>query len=576
MKSMKIVLFISGFLFLMASSALYAKDVTIVYSGQTHAMLYTCSCPIEQDGGVARRATLVKELRQTDPELLLLDCGSFVAGGLMDEYTQSVQLDMQRSMVNFKAMELMKYDAVGIGPDEFNFGKEFFLKIAKISEPAFLSANLESDKIVPYIIKEKGGAKIGIIGLIGLTAYQKSEGLKISEPKKIGATISRLKKKGVGIIILLSNLGEKEDLKLISEVKGIDILFIGQSPLKKEPLTKVDSTYMLRPGWQGRSIGKLILEIKNGKLINCKTEEITLSDKIADDPGILSILPRCYSDTNCKKTGFIGSCKNSGDLNSECAFSMPNKISLRVISVKDCAVCNVEPVIKSLKSKLPGISVQYLYYPDYAAKRLIRDLAIAGLPVYILGKEVAKEANFYSIKDDFVHTKDLYLLKPHLSGLSYFLNRKKKEGNLDLFINIFGKDADKILSATEDFKPNLHFLTIENAQGFEAKNGVPEVEEYLRGVCVQKYYPGEFWDYLICRSKNIKSSYWDNCISGVDLAKVKTCATGSEGVELLRENISLNKELKIMFGPTYLLNNQEIFSSRGAPNKDELKKIIKK
>jgi len=575
MRNTRTAFLISGFLFLMVNIS-NAKDITIVYPGQTHAMLYPCSCPIEQDGGVARRATLIKELRKTDPELLLLDCGGFTAGGSMDEYTLEPRLDLQRSLVNLKAMELMRYDVVGISPDEFNFGKEFFLKNARTANPAFLSSNLESEKIVPYIIKDIKGVKIGIIGLTGLSANKKAEGLKISEPKKIEGLINRLKKKGAGVIVLLSNLGENEDLKLISEVKGIDIFFIGGNPIEKESLTKVGSTFMLRPSWQGRKIGKLILEIKAGKLINCKTEEIVVSNKFSDDADILSILPRCYSDVNCKKKGFIGSCKNPGGLNAECGFLKPNKISLRVISVKDCDVCNVEPVINSLKKKFPGITVQYLDYSDPAAKKLIKDLSILGLPVYILGKEVEKEANFYSTKDDFAHIKDLYLLKSQRSGLSYFLNRKKKEGSLDLFFNIFGKDADKLLSVTKDFKPNLHFLAIENGQGFEAKNGVSEVEEYLRGVCVQKYYPKEFWDYLICRSKNIKSSYWDNCISGVDLARIKSCALGVEGVKLLRENISLNKELQIMFGPTYLLNNQEVFSSREVPDKEELRKIIKK
>ncbi|MDP2043644.1 MAG: hypothetical protein Q8K15_00570, partial [Candidatus Omnitrophota bacterium] len=118
----------------------YAKEVTILYTGQTHAMLYPCSCPIQQDGGVARRATLIKELRKKHPGLLLLDCGSFTAGGLMDEYTQNSRLDMQRTEVNLKAMDLMRFDALAVGPEEFNFGKDFLLKNAKKTAPAFLSA----------------------------------------------------------------------------------------------------------------------------------------------------------------------------------------------------------------------------------------------------------------------------------------------------------------------------------------------------------------------------------------------------------------------------------------------------
>ena len=206
----KITLFVFTFLVFMASN-LWAKEIVVLYSGQTHAMLYPCSCPIQQDGGLRRRATLVKRLKKKYPQALLLDCGSFTAGGLLDEYTQNTQLDMQRAQINFKVIELMGYDAVAVSPDEFNFGKDFFLKNARKINPAFLSANLDSDQVVPYIIKEAGGVKIGIIGLTGLAANQKSEGLKINEPKEIDVLVRRIKQEGVGVVIVLSTLGEQED-----------------------------------------------------------------------------------------------------------------------------------------------------------------------------------------------------------------------------------------------------------------------------------------------------------------------------------------------------------------------------
>jgi 2',3'-cyclic-nucleotide 2'-phosphodiesterase (5'-nucleotidase family) len=234
MKRIKNCFLILSFLTFMANS-LSAEEVTVVYSGQTHAMLYPCSCPLRQDGGIGRRATLVKQLRRKYPELLLLDCGSFTAGGQLDEYTQNIRLDMQRSEINYRALGLMQYDAVGIGPDEFNFGKSFFLNNAKKTKPAYLSVNLDTDRVVPYIIKDSGGVKIAIIGLTGLSAKQKAEELKISAPGQISELVNRLKNSGVQVVILLSTQGESEDLKLISKIKGIDIIFVGDRPLRRSP-----------------------------------------------------------------------------------------------------------------------------------------------------------------------------------------------------------------------------------------------------------------------------------------------------------------------------------------------------
>ena len=569
----KITLFVFTFLVFMASN-LWAKEIVVLYSGQTHAMLYPCSCPIQQDGGLRRRATLVKRLKKKYPQALLLDCGSFTAGGLLDEYTQNTQLDMQRAQINFKVIELMGYDAVAVSPDEFNFGKDFFLKNARKINPAFLSANLDSDQVVPYIIKEAGGVKIGIIGLTGLAANQKSEGLKINEPKEIDVLVRRIKQEGVGVVIVLSTLGEQEDLKLISKVKGIDILFIGYHPAKEEIQNKVEETFLVRPPWQGRKLGKLTLEVKDGKLFNCKIDEIRLSDEIADDPVIGAVLPRCYSDNDCKKEGLTGSCQNPGELKANCLFAKPNKVNLVIISAKDCVVCNSEPILNFLKKEYPGLSVEYVYLPDVRAKELIKDLSVQTLPAYVLGKEVEKERNFDYFKNSLELKGDRYLLKPQVGGVAYFFQRQVKKGKFDLCFSLFEKYTEQLLTVTREFNPGLYFLAVEKGEGFDAQHGVSEVEEYLRGVCVQKYYPQKAWDYLICRSKNVSSSWWEDCLPGVDAQVVKTCARGPEGVKLLKENISFTKQLQIMTGPTYLLDNQQVFSSRGVPDKEELKKII--
>lgn len=575
MKNAKITLLIFGFLALLVNS-LEAKDVTIIYSGQTHAMLYPCSCPIRQDGGIRRRATLVKELRKKYPGMLLVDCGNFTAGGQLDEYTQNTHLDMQRSEVNYQALGLMQYDAVGVGSDEFNFGKDFFLEHAQKAQPAFLSANLDTDKVLPYLIKDCDGQKVALIGLTGLSASQKAEGLKIGPGDGVGELVARLKYEGAQVVILLSTQGEGEDLKLISKVKGIDVIFVGHNPQKEEALTKVDGVFLLRPSWQGRKLRKLTLKIKDGKLTDCSLEDLPLGEEIRDDPAVAAILPVCFSDADCKNKELTGSCQNPGALNAACAFTRPNKINLTLISAKDCRTCSPESVLARLKQKFPGLSVTSLDYSQAKAKIMIKDLSITTLPAFILEAKVEQEINFDKIKNDLRLTNNFYVLKPTASGISYFLKQKIQPGNFDLFFSLFEKEAALLLATLQEFNPVLHFLTHEKDNSFDAKYGAPEVQEYLRAVCVQKYYPKTFWDYLICRSKDIRSSYWEDCLGGSDALMIKSCARGKEGIGLLRENTNLNKQLQISSGPSYLLHNREVFSSRGVPSKEVFKKILKK
>jgi hypothetical protein len=167
------------------------------------------------------------------------------------------------------------------------------------------------------------------------------------------------------------------------------------------------------------------------------------------------------------------------------------------------------------------------------------------------------------------------LIKPEFGGIAYFLGKKKIDNRIDLFVSLFQPETAVLLNILEEFRPVVHFLAgFENDKLF-AKEGSAEAEEYLRGVCINKYYPGYFWNYITCRSKNIRSSWWQDCLPDYDFEKIKACSQGQEGIDLLRENIALNSELGILQGPTYVLDNQEVFSSVQVPTKEEFRTIIK-
>jgi hypothetical protein len=481
-------------------------------------------------------------------------------------------------------MDMMNYDAGTIGDNEFSFGKDFFLKNINDTNLTFLSCNISGSQqlaaiksIKPYIVKEVSGIKIGIIGVTNLAANTKSGELKFSEPTpSVAKYVTELKNNGVNIIVLVSQLEESEDLNLINQIKGIDILMGSRHPARDKSYVKLENTLILKPFWQGRSLGKVTLTVENNKIISFKVEAFRLSDQISDDADILTILPRCFSDANCKREGVVGACQQPGTLNASCLFSKPTKIDTLVITSKTCITCNTATAVNFLKNKLPGLNLIYLYYPEKKAADLLKSLGISGLPAYLLSKEIEKEKNFDSLRLNLEQKGNFYLVKPQVSGISYFFNRNKTKGSLDLFISLYDKNSSALLDVIKEFKPAIHFLASEKEGKFDAMKEEPEVEEYLRAVCVQKYYPEKFWDYIYCRTKDIFSSWWDECALDLDTNKIKSCAKGTEGISLLRENITINKELDIILGPTYLLDNQEIFGSNGVPTKEELKAIIKR
>ena len=562
--------------FLFRGGAL-ASEVVILYTGETHAMLYPCGCPKEPDGGIARRVGLIRQLKKKFPNALLLDAGGFFAGGVMDEYSQNAELDKRRSLLNLAAMGLAGYDAAAISADEFNFGGEFLRRNLASTKINFLSASLAMEGFRPYLIKDVGGLKVGITAVTGLGAARKAGSLAITEPKKAAAeAVAALKSGGADVIVLMSGLGVDADKDLLSSVSGIDIVISGGPSGKEEVSAKIGNTLYLQPSWQGRKLSKLVFSVENKSVTKSAVEEIRLSDKITDDQAALAILPRCFSDANCKKDAQVGTCLDPGQKSAQCSFKTANKINLLVVTARDCRVCDTAAMIGLFKKDFPGLAVSYMQYPEAKAKNMLKDLSINTLPAYLFGKEIEKENKFDGLKNFLIAKGAYYIVKTELSGFSYLPERKKIPGKLDLFISLFDKDTPALLETVKDFSPGIHFLAAAKDSIFSAPAGNLEVEDEERAVCVRALYPERFWDYITCRAANPYTSWWEDCTIGMDTGAVKACARSDKAKALLTEDTALNRELQVMNGPTYLVDNQEIFATNGLLKKEALKKLMKR
>lgn len=570
-------LFIFGILLFGSLLCAHAEEINIVYTGETRGALYPCHCPIQPDGGVARRLTKLKELRSTQPLLILVDTGNLFAGGQMDSSSQNMDLDKKRTMANLAAVKLMRYDAVLIGYDEFNFGEDFLKGQISGSSIPFISGNVKSDKILPYLIKDVGDVRVAILGLTTLQAKDRAPGLEFIEPQEaLGKAIEEVKEKSADVVVLLANFLVGEELDLIKNNPEIDILI---SPAGGESAVtqKIGSTIILHPAREGRRLGEIKLNIKDKKIVDYKTDEIRLSDKVNDDPEILKILPRCFTNRDCpQKEGFLGLCKEAGDINSQCVLAEAPRVALTIIGLKSCAVCNTDGQLDLLKSIFRNINVSYIDYETQKGKDLVKKAGVDALPVFLFDRSIEQDKGFSAIRDKLEKRSGYFLVKPEFIGMSYFLNRDRIKGSFDLFISIFEKNSAELIDMARPYKPKVHFLVVEEPGDriLQCPYGKAELEEDLRAVCVMKHYPEKFLDYISCRAREIDSSWWDNCAENLDIEKIRSCAKADTGVELLRENIKLNKELSISAGPTYLLSNQEIFSSRINPKPDELKKIF--
>src|SRR5947207_3122385 len=120
--------------------------------------------------GIAKVATLIRQARKDDPDLLLLDSGDTIQGTPLEYFHNKRNNTPPDPMM--LTMNALKYDAMAVGNHEYNFGLQVLEKARREAKFPFLSANtyeVPSDKphtqYQPYIIKEVQGVRIGILGL---------------------------------------------------------------------------------------------------------------------------------------------------------------------------------------------------------------------------------------------------------------------------------------------------------------------------------------------------------------------------------------------------------------------------
>ena len=232
-------------------SASKAKKITILHTNDVHSHID----PFGPDdgrnsnkGGVARRATIIENIRKENPNTLLLDAGDIFQG--------TPYFNFYGGELEFKLMSMLKYDVVTIGNHDFDNGIEGLHAQLPYAKFNFVSANYDFTNTVmdtfvkPYKIIIKDNIKIGIFGLgielNGLVMKDLYKETKYHNPIEIAQDMSAILKneEKCDLVICLSHLGydyknepnKVSDLSLAGATENIDLIIGGHThTFLKEP-----------------------------------------------------------------------------------------------------------------------------------------------------------------------------------------------------------------------------------------------------------------------------------------------------------------------------------------------------
>ena len=253
------------------------RHITILHTNDTHSQIepFKPNHPRNANqGGVARRAAIIAQIRTENKNTLLLDAGDIFQGTPYFNYFGGA--------LEFKLMSMLKYDVATIGNHDFDNSIDGLYKQLPNAKFDFVSANYNFENTVldthvkPYRIIVKEGIKIGIFGLgielEGLVAKKMYKETGYLNPVEITQDITHQLKneEKCDLIICLSHLGyyyknnpdKISDLNLAKITKNIDLIIGGHTHtfLPKPTIVKnIDGKNILvnQVGAYGINLGRI-------------------------------------------------------------------------------------------------------------------------------------------------------------------------------------------------------------------------------------------------------------------------------------------------------------------------------
>lgn len=308
-------------------------------------------------------------------------------------------------------------------------------------------------------------------------------------------------------------------------------------------------------------------------------------------------LPVCFSDTDCSdNVAKIGKCTNAGEKTAKCEYSDPKIVNITVLNDQRCTDCTaLEPQITdSLKQIFKGLQVKTVDYSSEEGKKIVSSIPGIKLPAYLFAANVKDGEGYTNVQpylseqagyqllavgSEFDPTKEICDNKIDDNGNKKIdcadsecsgatVCRKELSKRLDVFVMSdcpYGNMAEKaVAEVVNNFGKNIDFhinyIASKNDDGsFSSLHGEYEVKENKIELCINKYYPLKNLEFVNCMNdKTIKTADWKECATtfGFNTAKISTCADGSEGSNLLAQNIKIAEGLGVGASPTWLVNNK--------------------
>ncbi len=282
-------------LILMLSGLIYAAEpdsLVIITTGNYRGRADGCVCAGGSVGGLARRATLIKQ-RFDNYRIIGVDCGGFLDLDPVGGKTAS-----NCTLEGLSNLGLM---VCGVTVRDMFYGKDFVTDAAYKNDVALVCCNIVDGRngrllFDKWNVIESNGINIGVTGIARHQPGLRFPGLGTwtttpydSIPMKLNTELP----KNIDILVLLTDIGEEELRLLLPSIPDFDLVFTSSRDVKSKSPFNIGSAVVLHPRTDGGAVDGIIIPIEAGNLSLFNCFSYPLKRQVTPDTEVESWLENC-------------------------------------------------------------------------------------------------------------------------------------------------------------------------------------------------------------------------------------------------------------------------------------------
>jgi 2',3'-cyclic-nucleotide 2'-phosphodiesterase (5'-nucleotidase family) len=256
------------------------QHLTILHTNDIHASFtpheafWVKSSPKPLVGGMVELSWAVDSLRKIKPGVLLIDAGDMMTGNPVTEY----QYQGAYGGALFEMMNRVGYDLWCPGNHDLDISQANLRSLTSIAHFPTLSANLVNEaggvpaNNKPYMIIEKNGVRVGVIGLTTTILNQliipaNFKGMKVLPVAETAQKYIDELKGRVDVIIAVTHQGVEDDSLLALNVHGLDMIIGGHSHTRLRHPKRVNNIPIVQTGSNCENLGIVDLTIEDKRIV---------------------------------------------------------------------------------------------------------------------------------------------------------------------------------------------------------------------------------------------------------------------------------------------------------------------